>query len=391
MFSSRLPATLAQNAFSRAVDALRRSGVPLLDLTETNPTMAGVAYPADVLAPLADPRGARYAPDPRGLVDARAAIAASYARDLSVSASADRIVLTASTSEAYALIFKLLCDPGQAVLVPRPSYPLFDLLTRLEGVEARPYALEYHGVWSIDRASVEAALRSDVRAVLVVNPNNPTGSMLRADDREWLVTLCAKRGAAIISDEVFAGYPLAPRADACSLAGEKRALTFALGGLSKSAGLPQVKLGWMLVDGPDAHVAETLERLDLITDTYLSVSTPVQLAAGRLIERGHAIRAAILSRVRGNLDVLRGAVRGYPAITLREPEGGWSAVLEVPATMGDEALVLKIVESAHVIVHPGYFFDFAGGAFLVVSLLPEPDVFRAALDRLLPIASGGGA
>jgi aspartate/methionine/tyrosine aminotransferase len=391
MFSSRLPATLAQNAFSRAVEALRQSGVPLLDLTETNPTTAGVAYPADVLAPLADPRGGRYAPDPRGLIDARVAITASYARDLSVSLSADRIVLTASTSEAYALIFKLLCDPGQAVLVPRPSYPLFDLLTGLEGVEARPYALEYHGGWSIDRSSVDAGLASDARAVLIVSPNNPTGSMLRADDREWLVTLCAKRGVAIISDEVFAGYPLAPRGDACSLAGEKRALTFVLGGLSKSAGLPQVKLGWMLVDGPDALVAETLERLDLITDTYLSVSTPVQLAAGRLIESGRSIRAAILARARANLDALRAAVRAHPSVTLREPEGGWSAVLEVPATMGDEALVLKLVETTHVIVHPGYFFDFAGGAFLVVSLLPQPDVFRTAVERILPIASGGGA
>jgi hypothetical protein len=390
MFSSRLPAALAQNAFSRAVDARRRSGVPLLDLTETNPTTAGIAYPADVLAPLADPHAGRYAPDPRGLGEARAAIAASYAHDLSVSVSADRIVLTASTSEAYALIFKLLCDPGQTVLVPRPSYPLFDLLTRLEGVEARPYSLEYHGVWSIDRSTVEAALTSDVRAVLIVSPNNPTGSMLRADDRKWLVTMCAGRGVAIISDEVFAGYPLAPRADACSLVGEKRALTFVLGGLSKSAGLPQVKLGWILVDGPDALVAETLERLDLITDTYLSVSTPVQLAAGRLIESGRTIRAAIRSRVRGNLDALRAAVRAHPAVTLREPEGGWSAVLEVPATMGDEALVLKLVETAHVVVHPGYFFDFEGGAFLVVSLLPEPDVFRTALDRVLPIASRGG-
>jgi aspartate/methionine/tyrosine aminotransferase len=391
MFSSRLPATLAQNAFSRAVDARRRSGVPLLDLTETNPTTAGIAYPVDVLAPLADPRAGRYAPDPRGLGEARAAVAASYAHDFLVPFSADRIVLTASTSEAYALIFKLLCDPGQIVLVPRPSYPLFDLLTRLEGVEVRPYSLEYHGVWSIDRSTVEAALTSDVRAVLIVSPNNPTGSMLRAEDREWLVTMCAKRGVAIISDEVFAGYPLAPRADACSLIGEKRALTFVLGGLSKSAGLPQVKLGWMLVDGPDALVDETLERLDMITDTYLSVSTPVQIAASRLIASGRAIRAAILSRACANLDALRTAVRAYPAVTLREPEGGWSAVLEVPATMGDEALVLKILESAHVIVHPGYFFDFATGAFLVVSLLPEPDVFRTAIEKALPIANGGGA
>ena len=391
MFSSRLPATLAQNAFSRAVDALRRSGATLLDLTETNPTMAGVAYPADVLAPLADPRGQRYAPDPRGLVDARAAVAASYARDFSATVSPDRIVLTASTSEAYALLFKLLCDPGQAVLVPRPSYPLFDLLTRLEGIEARPYALEYHGVWSIDRASVDAALATDVRAVLVVSPNNPTGSMLRADDREWLVTVCATRGIALISDEVFAGYPLAPRADACSLAGERRALTFVLGGLSKSAGLPQVKLGWMLVDGPDALVARALERLDVIADTYLSVSTPVQLAAGPLIDRGRAIRGAILARVRGNLDALRAAVQAHPAVTLREPEGGWSAVLEVPATLGDEALALTLLERARVIVHPGYFFDFAGGAFLVVSLLPAPELFRQALDAMLPIAGRGGA
>ena len=392
MFSSRLPAMLAQNAFSRAVEALRRSGAPLLDLTETNPTTAGVPYPADVLAPLADPRARRYAPDPRGLIDARAAIAATYARDHAVSISPDRVVLTASTSEAYALLFKLLCDPGQAVLVPRPSYPLFDLLTRLEGVEARPYLLDYHGLWSIDRPSVEDALAAPgggVRAVLVVSPNNPTGSMLRADDREWLAALCAERDLAIISDEVFAGYPLAPRADARSLVGEKRALTFVLGGLSKSAGLPQVKLGWMVIDGPEALADEALERLDLISDSYLSVSTPVQVAAATLIEIGGEIRAAILARARGNLETLRAGVRAHPAVTLREPEGGWSAVLEVPATMSDEALVLTLLETARVVVHPGYFFDFAGGAFLILSLLPEPDVFRVALERILPIVSGG--
>jgi len=386
MFSSRLPATLAPNLVSQAVAALRQSGATLLDLTETNPTVVGLPYPDDVLASLSDPRARVYAPDPRGLADARAVIAAEYASRAAI--SPDRIVLTSSSSEAYATLFKLLCNPGESVLVPHPSYPLFELLTGLEGVDARPYALDYHGVWSIDRESLEQAIDAGTRAVLVVSPNNPTGSMLRADDREWLAGVCVRRQLAIISDEVFADYPLAPRADASSFAGESRALTFVLGGLSKSAGLPQVKLGWMLVDGPPPLAAEALARLELVSDTYLSVSTPVQVAAPQLIAAGRGIRAAITARVRQNLDGLRRAVAAHPAITLRDPEGGWSAVLEVPATMSDEALVLRILET-HVLVHPGYFFDFARGAFLVVSLLPRPEIFRDAIARMLPIAAGG--
>ena len=387
MFSSRLPATLAPNAVSRAVAALRQSGAPLIDLTETNPTVVGVPYPDDVLAAMSDPRARVYAPDPRGLAEARAAVAAEYA-GARPAVSPDRVVLTSSTSEAYGTLFKLLCNPGEAVLVPHPSYPLFELLTGLEGIDARPYALEYHGVWSIDRTSVEQAIAADVRAVLVVSPNNPTGSMLREDDRAWLAAICARHRLAIISDEVFADYPLSARADAASFVGESRALTFVLGGLSKSAGLPQVKLGWILVDGPSNLAAAALERLDVVTDTYLSVSTPVQIAAGRLIAAGRTIRASITSRLRDNLELLRRLVRAHPSITLREPEGGWSAVLEVPATMSDEALVLRLLD-AHVLVHPGYFFDFARGAFLVVSLLPRPAVFREGVDRVLSIASGG--
>jgi hypothetical protein len=388
MFSSRLPAVLAPNAVSRAVAALRASGTPFFDLTETNPTAVGLNYPADILAPLADPTGLRYAPDPRGWREAREAVAASYTEGR-VAVSPDRVVLTASTSEAYALLFKLLCDAGDAVLVPRPSYPLFDLLTGLDSVQARSYGLDYHGVWSIDRPDLDHALSRDIRAVLVVSPNNPTGSCLRQDDREWLVSLCRERGVAIIADEVFAEYPLTPRPDASSLIDESRALTFVLGGLSKSAGLPQVKLGWIVVGGPDALAAQAIDRLDLIADTYLSVSTPVQVAAARLIASGRGVRGAIAARVRANLDTLRNAVRAHPSVTLREPEGGWSAVLEVPSTTGDEALVLKLIEETRVIVHPGYFFDFARGAFLVVSLLPEPDGFRVAIERLLPVAAGG--
>jgi aspartate/methionine/tyrosine aminotransferase len=225
--------------------------------------------------------------------------------------------------------------------------------------------------------------------MLVVSPNNPTGSMLRAADRDWLAGLCASRGLAVISDEVFADYRLHDGPDAVSLAGETRALTCCLGGLSKSAGLPQVKLGWMAVSGPDSLVDDALARLELICDTYLSVSTPVQLAAARLMAAGEAIRDRIRGRLRLNLDSLQAQVDRHPAVSLFLPEGGWSAVIRVPALQSEEALVLRILESAHVLVHPGYFFDFDREAFLVLSLLPDPAEFTSAVDRLLPIAAGG--
>jgi alanine-synthesizing transaminase len=226
------------------------------------------------------------------------------------------------------------------------------------------------------------------RAVLTVSPNNPTGSMMRATDVEWLTGLCARSSAAIIADEVFADYPLMPRPDACRLAGDRRALTFSLGGLSKSAGLPQVKLGWIIVSGPDDLAAAAIARLEVISDTYLSVSTPVQVAARRLIESGRTIRAAIRARIGRNLHSLEDRLRGFPGVALLQPEGGWSAVLRVPRRASEEELVLRLVDEASVIVHPGYFFDFAEEAFLVMSLLPPPDEFDTAIDRLLPVAAG---
>ena len=385
MFSSRLPDIFASNALSRSLDRLRAAGTPLLDLTETNPTAVGLSYPDDVLAPLSNPQASRYRPAPLGLQPARAAVAAA-----TPGSSPDRIVLTASTSEAYSILFKLLCDPGQDVLVPQPSYPLLDLLTRLDAVPARPYRLDWHGRWSIDRASVERALTPSTRALVIVSPNNPTGSMLRRDDRTWIAGLAAERDLAIIADEVFSDYPLSPGPDACSMSGDARALTFTLGGLSKSAGLPQVKLGWMRVDGPFALVRDALARLEVIADTYLSVSTPVQVAAPQLIETGRVTGASIAHRIRDNMVELRRQLAGHPAITLLEPEGGWSAVLHVPATRSEEDLVLDLAETAHVVVHPGYFFDFDREAFLVVSLLPEPAVFAEAVGRVLPIAAGDG-
>ncbi len=387
MFSSRLPAALGPNAVSRTTGALRASGVILLDLTLSNPSEAGISYPPDLLSSLADPRGIRYTPDPRGLAGARDAVAAEYGR-LGVAVASDQIHLTASTSEAYAVLFKLLADPGDQVLVPQPSYPLFELLTRLEGVAAGPYRLEYHGRWSIDRPSLEQALTPRTRAVLVVSPNNPTGSVLRATDRDWLVELCASRGIALISDEVFGDYQLAPRADATSLVGESRALTFALGGLSKSAGLPQVKLAWIVASGPAELLAEARLRLDVICDTYLSVSTPVQLATPAFLEAGRTIRAAIHARITRNLASLTALAASHPEITRLEPEAGWSAILRVPATMSEEALVLRLAEEAGVIVHPGYFYDFPDEAYLVLSLLPDPSIFDEGLSRLLRLATG---
>jgi aspartate/methionine/tyrosine aminotransferase len=381
MFSSRFPSELAPNALSRAVGRRRQAGEPILDLTETNPTAVRLSYPSGLLSVLADDRSLVYRPDPMGILEARTAIAERYQRR-GVDVDARRIALTASTSEAYGALFKMFCNPGDAVLVPQPSYPLFELLAGFDSVHAVPYRLRLSDAWAIDRDSLLRALSPATRAILVVAPNNPTGSLLRADDREWLVALADRHDLPLIADEVFTDYPLTPRQDATGLAGERRALTIALGGLSKSAGLPQLKLAWMAVSGPDGRVRQALEHLALVLDTYLSVATPVQVAAGRLLAAGETIREAIAGRLRQNLDLARRQVRQTPALTLFEPEGGWSAVIRVPATDTEENIVLGLVSASGVLVHPGYFFDFAEEAFLVVSLLPEPEIFEDAMARL---------
>ena len=393
MFSSRVPGDLEPNRLTRAVRRARAEGRALLDLTISNPTAAGIAYPDDILAPLADAAARVYEPDARGLRRAREAVAGDYARR-GIAVATERLVLTASTSEAYSLLFKLLCAPqGNAVLVPAPSYPLFDHLTQLDGVDSVPYRLEYHGRWALDRHSIDEAFQlwgtpsggpdgGRIRAVLAVSPNNPTGSVLSAAELAFLASRCAERNAALIVDEVFADYPLS--ADRCPLSDlGARCLTFRLGGLSKSAGLPQVKLGWIVVGGPDALADAALERLELVSDTYLSVSTPVQVAAPALIARGARVRAAILERVRGNHRELRRAAAGEPSVQVLEADAGWSAVLRVPATRSEEQLSLDLLERDGVLVHPGFFFDFPHEAFLVVSLLPEPATFAEGVRRIL--------
>jgi alanine-synthesizing transaminase len=394
MFSSRVPAVLTPNRLTARLTALRAAGEVILDLTESNPTRAGIDYPAALLAPLADPAGLRYDPSARGLLVARQAIALDDLRH-GLDLDPARIVLTASTSEAYGFLFKLLCDPGDEVLVPRPSYPLFEHLSSLDGVRAVPYTLDYYGRWSIDVDTLTRAITPRTRAILVVSPNNPTGSRLSAGELDTLAGLCERHGLALIGDEVFAEYTLNDGAATSrsggsgdershlSVLSQQRALTFGLGGLSKSIGLPQVKLGWMGVGGPDALVEAALDRLDLIADTYLSVSTPVQLAAPLLIERGGEVRTAIQARLDANLRALERAVARAPGCTLLHPEAGWTAVLRVPATRAEEDLVLDLLEEDRVSIMPGYFYDFPREAYLVVSLLPDPAVFNEAVARVL--------
>ena len=386
MKSSRLPRSLEPNALARAIDAKRRRGVPLADLTETNPTRVGLSYPDDLLEPLADRRALEYDPRPLGLWNARAAVAADFRRR-GIVISADRVALTASTSEAYALLFKLLCDAGDEVLVPHPSYPLFEHLTRLESVTAVPYSLEYHGSWRIDVDSVRRAASDRVRAILIVSPNNPTGSFLHRDDLAEVADIAAANGWPLVGDEVFADYALDPAPAATHVLAAGEVLAFSLGGLSKSAGLPQLKLGWIGFGGPAAKVDEAVAAYEIVADTYLSVSTPVQAAAPDLIERGAAIRSQIVARLRRNLEALRAQAAAYPSVGVLPVEGGWSAVLQVPAVRSEESLVLDLVDKDDVLVHPGYFFEFPREAFIVISLLVEPARFDHAIARVLKRAA----
>jgi aspartate/methionine/tyrosine aminotransferase len=370
------------------LDAMRRRGLAVIDLTASNPTQAGLDYPPDLLAPLASSEALRYEPSPLGLPRARAAVAADFERR-GLDLPPERIALTASTSEAYALLFKLFCDAGDEVLVPQPSYPLLEHLTELELVRARPYRLEYHGTWRVDVEHLCRAIGDRTRAVLVVSPNNPTGSRLHRSDLAAIAALCRDRELALIGDEVFADYPLDDAPDAVSVLAAEDALVCCLGGLSKSVGLPQVKLGWIGFQGPVAIVDAILPAYELIADTYLSVSTPAQVALPALLERGAPVRAAIHARLARNLAALRAAAASTPAVTVLACEGGWSAVIQVPAIASEEMLVLRLLTEDQVLVHPGFFFDFEREAFLVVSLLVEPTAFDAAIARLLPRVAGG--
>ena len=390
MRSRRLDWDPAENALAALTREASARGA--VDLTETNPTRVGLPYPDQAIAAaLARAPIATYDPAPLGQAGARAAVAADYAR-AGVLVDPERVVLTASSSESYGFLFKLCCDPGDAVLVPEPSYPLFEYLTRLEGVVPASYRLAFDGVWHIELASIReaaAAARRDGHrpgAIIVVNPNNPTGSFLKRDELTRLSAIAAEEDLAIISDEVFAGYPFAGDPARVTTAAADPALddgasVFSLGGLSKSCGLPQLKLGWIVAGGRDAPRA--VAALELVADTYLSVATPVQGALGELLALGAGVRAAIAARVAENRARLRAALSPQSGCTLLPAEGGWSAIVRVPANRSDEAWAAGLATEASVLVQPGYFFDLRGGTFLVLSLLPPSELFAAAIARLV--------
>jgi len=383
VFSSRLNWSLRPNRLSALLEAKRAAGANVLDLTESNPTCAGLAYPqAEILAALSDADALRYHPSPRGLDSAREVVAGYY-RDRGSKIDRENVLLTARTSEAYAYLFKLLANPGDEILAPRPSYPLFEFLADLESVHIRQYPLRYDGVWHVDFDALEQAITARTRAIVVVNPNNPTGSFLKHAELDRLDSLAAERGLAILSDEVFRDYAFADETNRVStLAGDRQALTFSMSGLSKIAGLPQMKLGWIAANGP--HGKEALDALELIADTYLSVSTPVQVALPSLLALASGIMEQVRQRTASNLARLRETMLGSAATLLRT-EGGWYAVLQVPRTRTEEEWTLKLLGESNVLVQPGFFFDFESEAFLVLSLLPEPAKFAEGVSRLRSI------
>ncbi|HLI84362.1 MAG TPA: pyridoxal phosphate-dependent aminotransferase [Bryobacteraceae bacterium] len=382
MFSSRLPWNLEPNRIARALAEKRRLGARLLDLTESNPTRAGFDYPPEIPEAFADPRMLRYEPAPAGLRESREAVARYYAAR-GVAVEPERILLTASTSEAYAYVFKLLADPGDEVLVPRPSYPLFEYLAAMESVKVRSYPLVFYGNWQIDWDELLAAVTGRTRAVIVVNPNNPTGSFLKRAELERLTRLASERRIALVSDEVFSDYAFAPDTQRVeTVAAVESGLAFALSGLSKIAGLPQVKLGWIVVSGAIEERRGASERLEWIADTYLSVGTPVQCAAARLLRAGESVRRQIRERTQNNLALAREMVKGTGAGFL-PVEGGWYAILQVPRVRTEEERVLELLERADTLVQPGYFFDFPSEAYLVISLLVPGSIFREGLGRVL--------
>ncbi len=379
-FSGRSAIFIGTNALTEALARARTEGRPLWNLSDSNPTSVGLTWPGpDLAALLGDTSSASYQPAPFGALETREALSAELARQ-GLRAPPERIMLTASTSEAYGFLFKLLCDVGDEVLVPTPSYPLFDVLSALEGVKLVPYPLAYDGEWHLDLAALRAARSARTRAILMVHPNNPTGSYLKRCELEQLAAL----GLPLISDEVFAEYPLrADDARATSvLEVADRALVFRLGGLSKSLVLPQLKLAWTVLAGPEALTREACERLDHIADAYLSVNTPVQRALPALLRRGAAVRARVQDRVAENLAALRQAVSGSAASVL-DVEGGWYAILRLPAVQQDEAWALLFLERDDVLVQPGFFYDLDFATCVVLSLITEEHTFREGIERIV--------
>jgi aspartate/methionine/tyrosine aminotransferase len=384
MFSHRTSWKLTHNALTRAIEEAREAGANLLDLTTSNPTRAGLKYDAEnLLGAFSNDKALDYDPQSKGLLSAREAVAEYYRQEHDIfQLDPERIILTTSTSEAYSYIFRLLCNADDEILVPKPSYPLFEFLADLQDVRLIPYPLLYDHGWQIDFPSLYKSVTHRTRAVVVVHPNNPTGSFVRGEEVSALSGFCKEYGLAIIADEVFLDYALdgAPRT---SFAKNDEVLTFALSGVSKVSGLPQMKLAWMVVNGPPDSATDAMSRLEIIADTYLSMSAPIQLAAPVLLDQRKNIQPLLLDRTRENLQELDRALLRQKSCQRLAVEGGWYTILRVPVTRSDEELSIELVQRAGVLVHPGHFFDFASEGNLVLSLITASDAFREGVKRIL--------
>lgn len=387
MFSNRTNWNLSANRLSEALARHRAAGRTLLDLTISNPTDCGFQYDSRaIMRALCSQAALEYHPDPRGLKSAREAVS-SYYREKGISVSAVDMALATSTSEAYSFVFRLLCNPGDEVLVPAPSYPLFDFLADIQDVKLRPYPLIYDHGWQIDLHAMEQAINERTRGIIVVNPNNPTGHFVKAGELARINQVCSARNLAVIVDEVFLDFSLISQS-VPSFAASQGALTFTMSGLSKISGLPQMKLAWLIVSGPGQQKREALARLEVIADTFLSVSTPIQVAARELLAQRHEFQKQVMARIKNNLAELDRQLALQKACSRLEVEGGWYAVLRVPATRSDEELALELLEKKDVYVHPGHFFDFQQEGFLVVSLITPEAMFLEGIKRLLNLTTG---
>lgn len=387
MFARRTEWKLSPNDYTQTLERFRSSGRELLDLTASNPTNIGLHYDTErLLASLNNPGALEYEPLAKGLLSARQAVVSYYGKK-GIQLSPEQLFLTVSTSEAYSYAFRLLCDPGDEVLVPQPSYPLFEFLADLQDVKLAPYELIYDHGWQIDFHSLECAITNRTRGVLVVHPNNPTGSFVKQAEKTLLDRICTDRELAIIADEVFLDYSLG-NGDELSFAGNRGALTFTLSGLSKISGLPQMKVAWMAVSGPEALAANAIARLEVIADTYLSMNAPLQCALPEMLRSRMGIQDQLGARVRRNLAELDLQLSRQSLCHRLEVEGGWYVILRVPAIRPDEELAIELIEKKSVLVQPGHFYDFTSDGYLVISLITPETQFREGMTRLLGFLAG---
>ncbi|MGC1371489.1 MAG: pyridoxal phosphate-dependent aminotransferase [Candidatus Sulfotelmatobacter sp.] len=383
MFSDRTNWKLTHNHLTEAIDEAKASGVPILDLTVSNPTRAGLRYSEkEILKSLASPHSLDYDPQPKGLPPARAAVAAYYQDQHATTVDPERLILTTSTSEGYSFVFRLLCNPGDEILVPKPSYPLFEFLADLEDVKLVPYPLFYDHGWQIDFHSLQTAITERTRAVVVVHPNNPTGSFVHRDEQAQLNRLCREYSLAIIADEVFLDYAF-DRARRQSFAANQEVLTFTLSGISKISALPQMKVAWIATTGPAVEVESATSRLEVIADTYLSMNAPIQWATPLLLNQREEIQRQLLDRVQANLAELDRQLAAQKTCQRLAVEGGWYAILRVPVTQTDEDLAIDLLRRKSVLVHPGHFYDFLRDGYLVLSLIGPEKEFAEATSRTL--------